>query len=121
MLLTVVPERVRWTVCKSNPEEATMRHGSYAVKDQRTRGTRLIWPKQDDMCDTATIGCLHLRCAEVGCTERPLHLGLVGSVHRDPVESAADAHTPDGVSNRRVHAEAATYKSVSTEQFTLGL
>ena len=67
------------------------------------------------------IGCLHLRCAEVGCTERPLHLGLVGTVDTGPEESGADAQTPNGVSSRRVHAEAATYKSMSTEQFTLGL
>ena len=72
------------------------------------------------MCDTAPIDCLHLRCAEVGCRERPLHLGLVGAVHRDPGESGTDAQTPDGVSSRRVHAEAATYKFVSDEQFTLG-
>ena len=71
------------------------------------------------MCNNITIGCLHLRCAEVGCTERPLHLGLVGAVHRHPGEGGADAKIPHCVSFRRVRAEAATYESVSTEQCML--
>ena len=77
---------------------------------------RLLWWKQDDVCDSGFIGYLHLRRAEVGCTERPLHQGLVGAVHRGPGEGGTDAQTPDGVSSRRFHAEAATYKSMSTDQ-----
>ena len=79
----------------------------------------LLYGRNDDVCNTATIACLRLRCAEVGCAERPLHHGLVGSVGRDPEKAGADAQTPDGVSSRRVHVEAATYTSVSTVQCML--